>query len=360
MTTAVDVSFVTSGHDVADARLHRLVGECLRQGLSVEVLGLGDLRDGPDGARIRTWPRPGMVRRAGLGLRMAAAAQGAGLVALDPDSLLAARLVGALRRRPVVADVHEDYLRLLEDRPWARGIGGVISRVVAHTANRLAASCALTLVADDHVPPLRARRRIVVRNEPVPGLLGQPGQPDRSPRAVYVGDVRASRGLWDMLDAVAAAPGWALDIVGPVSAADRAEVDRRTRSPELTQRVRLHGRQPPARAWRIARGAWVGFALLADTPAFRDAVPSKLSEYLTVGIVPLVSPRPRSAALVEEAGAGFVAESPAAASAVLNELAAEPATHAAHRAAALAWSARHRAEESPYVAAARAMTEVVR
>ena len=37
-----DVSLVTSGHDVADARLHRLVAALTDSGLTVEVIGLGD------------------------------------------------------------------------------------------------------------------------------------------------------------------------------------------------------------------------------------------------------------------------------------------------------------------------------
>ncbi|NUR30435.1 MAG: hypothetical protein HOV83_32045, partial [Catenulispora sp.] len=37
----VDVSIITGGHDVADARLHRLAAALRRAGLAVEVIGLG-------------------------------------------------------------------------------------------------------------------------------------------------------------------------------------------------------------------------------------------------------------------------------------------------------------------------------
>src|SRR6478609_8301864 len=98
----VDVSIVTSGHDVADARIHRLVEALSDVGLRLEVLGLGDAAAAPPGARARVANRRTSVARAGVALRQAWRARGAVLLALDPDSLLAVLLVGRLRRRGVV------------------------------------------------------------------------------------------------------------------------------------------------------------------------------------------------------------------------------------------------------------------
>lgn len=321
-----DVTVVTSGHDVADARLHRLTRALLRLGARVEVLGLGRVADGPEGASVRTWPRGSMVGRGLRGLTMARAARGRVLLALDPDALLWAEVVGRLTRRPVVADVHEDYGRMLEDRAWAQGLLGRGAKVVARVAETVAARADLTLVADEHVPPGSARCRLVVRNEADQELIG-PSQPwDEKPRAAYVGDVRASRGLFAMLDALRAAPEWTLDVVGPVAAADQPALDRLLEDePQLAARVTWLGRLPPAQAWAVAHGAWVGFALLEDTPAFRDALPSKLYEYIAAGLVPVVTPLPRQRRLVEESG-GFVVRDGAEAGAVLRALAADPAS----------------------------------
>lgn len=320
-----DVTIVTSGHDVADARLHRLTAALLRRGATVEVLGLGRAQDGPPGATVRTWPRGSMVSR---GLRaglLAGRARGRVLLALDPDSLLGISAVGRLTRRPVVADVHEDYGRLVRDRAWARGLLGAGAQLVVRGADRVAAGADLTLVADEQVPPATARHRLVVRNSADPRIIGAARPWSARPRAAYVGDVRASRGLFTMLDALAAAPGWTLDVVGPVARADEPRLTQILAAhPALAARVRLHGRQPPERAWQIAHGAWVGLALLADTPAFRDAMPSKLYEYVAAGLVPVVTPLPRQAALAREVGGFVVADADEAASA-LREIAGDPA-----------------------------------
>lgn len=322
--TAPDVSIVTSGHDVSDARLHRVCAAFLRAGLTVEVLGLGDPLAAPEGVQVRTRRRGSLVARSAAAVGMARAARGRVLFALDPDSAITCLAIGRLRRRIVVADVHEDYLSLLADRRWAAGPAGVLASALARFATRAAARADLTVVADEHVPPARARRRMVVRNLPDLRMLPDPSPRDPVPRALYVGDVRASRGLWQMLDILEQAVDWHLDVVGPVAAADRADVQRRlTRSGSgsgqgsgqgsgngsaLSERVRFHGRMPPERAWAFARGAWCGLALLEDTPAFRDAVPSKLFEYLACGLGVLVTDLPRQAELVLRLAAGRVVD----------------------------------------------------
>lgn len=301
----VDVTVLSAGHDVADARVHRLVSAMARLGLAVEVLGLGDSNAAPsDAVAVRTWARRRPAGRLALALRQATTARGDVLLAPDPDTTLTALLVARATGRRVVADVHEDYRALLRDRSWARGVTGVLAGALAAAAERAAAACDLTVVADEHVPPLRARCRLVVRNLPDPSMLPEPAASGPGPRAVYIGDVRASRGLFAMIDAVSAAPGWELDVVGPVAPADAPALTARLDSDGVRGRVRVHGRMPPARAWEVARGAWCGLALLEDTPAFRSAVPSKLYEYLACGLPVVVTDLPAQASLVRRTGAG--------------------------------------------------------
>ncbi len=336
------VSILTTGHDLADARLHRVVGGLIRAGLTVEVLGLGGVSSGPAGAQCRSFKRGGLLRRAlNAGLHPLRA-NGQVFLALDPDALLGARWIGALRRRLVVADVHEDYAALLRDRSWAQGIAGRVAAGLVGLATRAAAQVALTVVADDHVPPLVANRRMVVRNEPDLRLLGEVGVPDSQPRAVYVGDVRASRGLSSMLTLIQASPLWRLDVIGPLAAQDREwltlalVIDH-----DLSDRVRMHGRLAPEQAWRVAAGAWVGLCLLEPTPAFRDAVPSKIYEYLAMGIIPLVTDLPRQRELIERASCGRVVADSTSAAASLAELVADPVARQQEASRGQDWARAH-------------------
>lgn len=361
-----DVSVVTSGHDVADARLHRTVAALRRAGLTVEVVGLGRAEDGPAGADVSVRPRGSMQRRALAAATLPLTARGQVLLTLDPDLVPAAnlrRLVGRLRGRPhpVVVDVHEDYLALLEDRAWAQGPAGRVARLLARGSTALARRADLTVVADEQVPPGQARDRLVVRNLPDAGYLPPPSDPDPVPRALYVGDLRRSRGLFTMLDAVAAAPPWRLDLVGAVAAADQPELDRWLASTPGADRVTLHGRMPPHQAWALARGAWAGLALLDDTPAFRAAMPTKVYEYLGAGLAVVVTPLPRLVSLVTSSQAGAVAGDAAAVSDRLRSWSSAPDSLVAAREAALRWAREHLDGPNPYdELAARVRTLVTR
>lgn len=321
-----DVSVVTTGHDVADARLHREVAALSRAGLVVEVLGLGHPADAPPWAdRVRTWRRGGPVRRALRALALPWRARGRVLLALDPDSTAGAWLRCRVwpPRRSLVADVHEDYDALLRDRVWARGLRGRAGRAAARVGAAAARRADVVVVADVHLLA-DTPNRLVLRNTPDASMLPRPAAPDPRPRALYVGDLRASRGLFTMLDALAVAPEWSLDLVGPVAVEDEAELARRLAEPALDERVRWHGRLPPSQAWALAEGAWAGLVLLEDTPAFRTAQPSKLYEYLACGLAVVTTDLPRPAELVTRTGAGRVVREADDVAGVLAEWLADP------------------------------------
>ncbi|MGH8825207.1 MAG: glycosyltransferase [Jiangellaceae bacterium] len=366
-TVSYDVSVVTSGHDVADARLHRIVGAAVRSGLTVEVLGTGTAPDGPEGSAVRTWPRAGLGRRLLRALTLPWRARGAVLLTLDPDAAVGAGPVRRARNRALVVDVHEDYAALLRDRAWATGLRGRIAGRLVRLATAVARRADLTVVADGHLPPPESacRRRVVVRNLPDLRLMAEPAAPDArhepSLRAVYVGDVRRSRGLTSMVEAVALAPGWTLDIIGPVSREDTAWLQDRLARTDVGARVRLHGRQPPMQAWRIADGASVGLALLEDTPAFRAAVPAKVYEYLAAGMAVVASPLPRVVSLLAESGGGMVVRDAAETGALLRHWGTDGGAQlAGMRDAAREWSAGFLGSETPYDELARELAALAK
>lgn len=347
------VSVVSAGHDVADARLHREVAALQRTGLSVEIIALGNPADAPVGTYARCRPRGSMTQRAARCLWWPWRARGHVLMTLGPDVVPSALVVRAVRRRRLVADLPEDYVALLTDRAWVqpwlrRPLQGLAAWCVG-----LAGHADLTSVADDHVPPAaqKCRRRIVVRNYPeradLPSTAALPDSPPL--RAVYVGDIRASRGLREMLEAVAAARRWSLDLVGPVAAEDAAWLRERLQRPDVCGRVVLHGRRPPRESWDIAAGCSVGFALLHATPAFVAAVPGKIYEYLAAGLAVLATPLPRVVPLLEASNAGRLVRTSTEAAAALTAWADDPDSLKASRRAAAAWAKPAFGQTSPWI-----------
>jgi hypothetical protein len=164
--------------------------------------------------------------------------------------------------------VHEDYAARLRDRAWAHGVFGAGARVVAAGGSSLARHADVTVVADGHLPPRQARRRVVVRNLPDLSALPAPGPRDARPRALYVGDVRRSRGLQTMLEAVEAVPEWTLDVVGPVAADDAGWLaDWSRRSPAAAAALNAWAADPAGlERCRDAARSWATEHLAAGSP----------------------------------------------------------------------------------------------
>lgn len=347
--TPPHVRILSVAHDVADARLARIVDALRRHGgVRVTLEGLDGGADAPDGVTVVRQPRAGALARVRRALLRPFVGGVDVLVVVDPDLVPAARLATWLRGSALVVDVHEDYRAVARDRPWARGVVGALARLVVRLVLAVAGRAELVTVADEHVPPTAARRRLVVRNRPALGVLPASGEPGPTPRAVYIGDLRPSRGLHTMIEAVAATDDWELDLVGAVAEVDVAALHEDLAARGLAERVRLHGRLPLADAWAVASGAWVGCCLLDETPAYVAAMPTKVLEYLAVGLPVLATPLPRVRSLLAEADAGVCVAGRDEAAATLRNWSADPQAIASLRANSRRWAADHLGGPSPF------------
>ncbi len=341
-----DVSIISSGATLADARLHRIANALTRDGLTVELFAPGSPSDAPDRVTLRNVHQGrGFVWRMHRAFYSPWRANGRIIYCLAPEAQSFTWMAAIVKRRIYCADVYEDYLTLLQDRSWAKRYFGILGRIgslVAQSGTLITARAKLTTVADAQVPPFNARERIVLRNLPDASHLTPSGQRDATPRAIYIGDVRTSRGLQTMLGAAVLAPNWHFDIVGPISEQDSQWVHQwQANHQEAATRVIFHGRMAPQKSWEFARGAWVGLSLLTPTPAFLAAVPSKLYEYMAVGLATITTSLPRSASLIEESRSGAVADSGPDVAELLNKWERDPELLDQLRQHGLHWASRH-------------------
>ena len=255
-----------------------------------------------------------------------------------------------MRGKKIVADVHEDYVQLLKDRAWAKGLVGIAAKFVARLATRLAASSDMTSVADTQVPPFNAKKRIVVRNLPDLSLLTVSRDLSTTPTAIYIGDVRRSRGIFTILETAEKAPTWRFEIVGNVAAADADAIARWKAHSPASARVTFHGRLAPKESWKFAKSAWVGLTLLESTPAFVEAVPSKLYEYMSAGLATISTPLPRCIELLDQSQGGKSAATSSEVAQLLNNWEENPDEIRAIRAQAKSWADANLDSEREYAA----------
>lgn len=281
------VEVLTTAHGAADRRLRWIVDAVLRRGDEAV------LRSASFGGRaVRFAVGPWWVfARTLLG--------GADVVVVpDPEAWLPAALAGRLVRRRVVVDVHEEYDLTARSRDWipdrARGLVAGLARRSLEWARRLAS---VVVVADEH---LARPGDVVVRNLP---MVEPSDDREPEPTAVYVGSVSRQRGVGTIVDLALARPAWTFWIVGP----DGDGVgDLRRGAPG---NVVWHGPLAHEAAWSLAARAWVGLSLLGDEPAYRQALPTKVVEYLGAALPIVASDLPRQASLIVDAEAGVVVSS---------------------------------------------------
>ena len=237
------------------------------------------------GGRIRRW-----FSSAGLLLR-----RRYDVASLHDPEMLPAALLMSLFGRTIVFDVHENVPAQLRSKAWLpRPLRRPLSWLAAwllHLAEKrleitLAEGGYAVLFKDDHP----------VFPNYLAGLPPPPRPADPAVGVVYLGDVTVARGLAVAVEAVAATDVNKMTILG------RYRPDFGTELHAIAARggleLDLRGFVTPNEALRLTARGLVGLSPLLDTQNYRDSLPTKVLEYLAVGIPTLASDLPGTRAIV--------------------------------------------------------------
>lgn len=226
--------------------------------------------------------RGGRIRRNLTAARLLMGRRHDAAVVHDPELLPAAIVAGGLARRTVVVDVHEHVPAQLRTKEWLpRALRRPIAWVAGALLRLAERTCRITLAEPGYQSLFRHRHPVFAN---YPDRLPDPSEPNGS--IVYVGDVTAARGLTDLIDATATLdPIPRVEVVGRVDPALAAQL---AGAPNLV----VHGRLPHGDAMTVARRATVGVSPLHDLPNYRYSLPTKVVEYLGIGIAVVASDLP--------------------------------------------------------------------
>lgn len=278
--TAPTVLVLTTVHHPDDPRIReKLIRTLADGGLEVVFAARDPGPSDPEGLRWLPlgggrWSRNLAAWRAGLSTRFH-------LLSLhDPETLPLGLAVAWLRRRPVVFDVHENIPELAMQRTW---VPAVLRRPLRWLLRALLSTGERSLylsLAEPGYQGLFRRTHPAFPNYLPPSL--PPVQDRREGYAVYVGDVTEARGIGTAA-AAAVLAGLPLRVVGTVS-----DPLRRGLTAGAGDAVVFEGWQPHRQAMEIAARAVVGLSPLRDLPNYRHSLPTKVIEYLALG-VPVVA-----------------------------------------------------------------------
>jgi glycosyltransferase involved in cell wall biosynthesis len=286
------VLVVTTVHHPDDNRIREKTIRALGQRFDVEFAAR---TPGPTDRVGLTWLplRGGRLRRNLAAWRLALTRRTDVISIHDPELLplgAVARLIG----RQVVFDMHEDIPKQILTKDWIPALlrPGVaaVSRVMLRASERF---LTFTLAEDSYSRQLRSPHAVIANHPEVDSL---PRVRDGRSGVVYVGSVTLERGLVDAIRACAVV-GVALTVVGPVG--DALANHMRDEATRGGVELGLTGRLQHAEAMDRVAGSEVALSPLHDLPNYRDSIPTKLLEYLAIGVPVVASDLPATRAVTE-------------------------------------------------------------
>ena len=228
----------------------------------------------------------------------------------DPELLPWAHLLRRLGKR-VVYDMHEFVPAQIASKAWITPrLRSVTRRVWRSLERRLLRGVPVVFAARSLAQDYSfVGRSAIVENMPlVEELLRIREQRHDRFTLGYMGSLTVSRGSLQLLAAVERLrqEGMAvhLECVGSANDAATAEA-LRDRAGRPDAGIRWHGRLPPVEGWRVMARCHVGLALLLPEPRYLQAYPTKLFEYMGLGLPAIVSDFPLYRAVVDRARCGL-------------------------------------------------------
>ena len=318
----VKIAHLTSVHPRADTRIRvREAGSLVKLfGGPIALFvqdGKGDSAEAGGSIRIiDTGPAPGgRLARMTQGVwRMWRAVRAARPVLVhfhDPE-LIPLGLVLKCSGYRVVYDVHEDLPRQVLTKYWLpaaarRPVSWTMSAVEWLAARAFDAIVPAEPKIAGRFPP---HKTTLVQNYPIlDELVAAESIPyrKRPPHFAYIGGISVIRGIHEMITAISSTGSGErqdirLGLAGAFQpAALLAEVQARTG----WRQVDFHGWADREQVARILGNARAGLVILHPTPKYLDAYPTKMFEYMSVGLPVIVSGFPLWRRIVDEAGCGL-------------------------------------------------------
>jgi glycosyltransferase involved in cell wall biosynthesis len=319
------VCILTSVHPPFDVRIFHKQARTLRDaGHEVILIAPHDRTETVDGIQVVGMSKPcHPLLRAVMTFRLLrlALAQSADIYHFHDFELL---IVGALLRlftgKPVVYDVHEDFPSSVYLRDW---IPRVLKRPVYWLVSLLETTAgrfmSAFVTADAAVAQRFSRlgKPVVILHNvpPLSSFAGVNMVADRPlERLVYVGTVSKERGLWVMWEAMQSVldvnPNATVTIIASAGSSNTALSELQSEAAAIGRASCLRIDGPlsyQAIPEELARHG-IGWVPLQDVEKHHKNIPTKMFEYMAVGLPIVASDLPPIRRFIEDAGCGILVE----------------------------------------------------
>lgn len=312
------VAHLTSVHPPFDTRIFKECRTLAEAGFEVTLIAPHDASERVEDVNIRALGKPRSrserLRKTVLSVYRAALSEGADLYHLhDPELLpVAAFLKGAGKK--VLYDMHENTPKQIATKEW---IHPALHKVITSSyegLERLTLPRLPVIFAETSYEQHYAWHETTetVLNMPlVQDLLGvqTPNKASNPPSAVYMGGISEVRGSVVTVEALKLIQerGYELtfECIGPIRGAKHERELADLVSEYKLSNVTFHGYKTPQEGWHIVADCTLGLALMQAVPNHYDSYPTKMFEYMALGLPVIVSDFPLYREVVETERCGL-------------------------------------------------------
>lgn len=231
----------------------------------------------------------------------------------DPELLPLGVLLKFLTPGKVIYDVHEDVSSQIQSKDWIpsclrKVTGSTVAITEAVATKFLHRVVAATPAIAEHFMP---EKTVVVSNFPLAeeiDIVSSMPYQARLPRFLYAGKITRSRGIVEVIDAIAQLPATGniqLDLAGIIHP---TSLERKLRVMPGWRHVQFHGMIPRTEVMSLAGKARAGIVTFSPIPNHTEAQPNKLFEYMAAGLPLIASNFPRWRKFLETHQCGLLVD----------------------------------------------------
>lgn len=313
------IAHLTTVHSLLDNRIfHKECKTLAGAGFDVVLIGphgLENVENIVDGVRVRMIPKPKnrlfrMTCTAWQTLRVVLSEKPSISHLHDPELLPWGWLLRFLSESLVVYDMHENVPKQLLTKSWLPSVLRPLIAFIFKNFERLLLIGIPVIYAEkSYVPDYPwVKKSVVVLNMPLTEQLVEINeQKYEKPTVGYIGGVHPLRGSLMTLEALGNLSkegvfvGW--ECIGPIEKDHENQLREHIKL--LNLKVKLRGYLGSLDGCRIISRCHIGLAVLHPIPNYLESFPTKLFEYMALGIPVVASNFPLYKQVVEAHGCGL-------------------------------------------------------
>lgn len=313
------VCMLTTVHPAFDTRIFYKEGmSLLRAGYDVTIIVQHDKSEVVNGIKLIALqkPRNRFLRMFGLTWRSyrIALRERADIYHIhDPELLPFARLLALLGKR-VVYDMHENVPKQIKNKDWINpSLRKYVAKLVS-LAERILLLDIPVIFAETSYPKdyLWVKNYTTILNMPlVNQLIPLKNEFTKSEKPLigYIGGVSEARGSLVTIEALKILKDRGIELefecIGSIGKAHKRQLLMLIEEYKL-QGVNFYGWIKPKEGWTKIARCWIGLAILQPMPNYVESYPTKMFEYMALGLPVIASGFSLWRKIVEGAGCGLL------------------------------------------------------